>query len=315
MFFPRASPFLFAAALLVLHVAAQDPGETVLFETVLAAAPGKCLSASANANGAAVVIGDCTPTANNSWVVPNGQGTVTTLKVFGDKCLDVKDGVNADGTKLQIWTCATGNTNQEWTTGGWDQTITWAGKNKCLDVTDGKAVNGQPIQIWDCDWTNDNQRWNDPAVTKPKFFTITWQPDPTLCIGAQIKGINASVAILKCNASSPAQRFTDDLNIGQIRPWSDDANANLCIAPRANLTTSGINLVTLPCDAGASTQLWNHPGGLGYIINRETDGFHNCMDLRDGNASPGVPIQIWDCTQLAGQGDNRNQDWNVTNFY
>ncbi|KAF7290840.1 hypothetical protein MIND_01325200 [Mycena indigotica] len=296
-------------------VAAQDPGQTVLFQTILAAAPGKCLSASANANGAPVVIGDCTPTANNSWVVPSGQGIPSTLQVFGDKCLDVKDGANADGTKLQIWTCAAGNTNQQWITGGWDQTIAWASKNKCLDVTDGKADNGQPIQLWDCDWTNNNQRWNDPTVTHPKSFTIGWQSDPSLCVGAAIKGVNASVVILHCDASSPAQRFTDPLNNGEIRPWSDDPNANLCIGPRAGLTAGGTNLVTIPCDENSATQHWNHPGGLGYLMDGASNGFKNCMDLKDGNGSPGAPIQIWDCTEFAGQGKNKNQDWNVTNYY
>lgn len=33
--------------------------------------------------------------------------------IFGNKCLDVTNGLTVDGTKLQIWTCTSGNTNQQ----------------------------------------------------------------------------------------------------------------------------------------------------------------------------------------------------------
>ncbi|KAF7307942.1 Carbohydrate-binding module family 13 protein [Mycena kentingensis (nom. inval.)] len=312
MFFPIAA----VAVTFALNIVAQDPGQTVLFKTVLAADPGKCLSASGNYDGAPVVIGDCTPTGNNSWVVPQGAGVASALKVFGDKCLDVKDGANVNGAKLQVWTCAAGNTNQQFVTAGWDQTITWANKNKCLDVTDGKALNGQPIQIWDCDWENDNQRWNDPAVTQPDYFTLSWESNPSLCIGAQIQGINASVAILNCDPASLAQRFSDPLNNGQIRPWTGaDADANLCVAPRANLVRDGTNLVTVPCDDKQAAQQWSRPSTRGYILNRGGNGFFECMDLTGGNASPGVPIQLWDCGELAGTGSNTNQNWVIHPTY
>ena len=36
------------------------------------------------------------------------------MTVYGNKCLDVTDGKNADGTKMQIWTCSTNNPNQKW---------------------------------------------------------------------------------------------------------------------------------------------------------------------------------------------------------
>lgn len=44
----------------------------------------KCLSAASNADGAAVVLGDCT-SANAQWTVPKGAGNAGTLQIFGDK--------------------------------------------------------------------------------------------------------------------------------------------------------------------------------------------------------------------------------------
>ncbi|KAJ7210583.1 ricin B lectin domain-containing protein, partial [Mycena haematopus] len=107
-------------------------------------------------------------TALNSWVFPQGEGVVGTIQIFGDKCLDATNGANVDGTKLQIWTCASGNTNQLWLPAGQDSTITWAGQNKCVDLTNGNIENGNQVQIWDCDAQNDNQKWNHLALTQPK---------------------------------------------------------------------------------------------------------------------------------------------------
>ncbi|KAJ6544675.1 ricin B lectin domain-containing protein [Mycena vulgaris] len=165
----------------------SSAGQTVKFQTVLTAGGcfqlssidstrrltrlkgnGNCLVPTSNADGAAVVIKDCgtNATALNSWVVPNGSQQVGPLKIFGDKCLDVTGGVDADGTKLQIWTCATGNTNQMWIPVS-DSAITWSGKNKCVDLTDGNIADGNQVQIWDCDVNNSNQKWNAVPVTTP----------------------------------------------------------------------------------------------------------------------------------------------------
>lgn len=69
-----------------------------------------CLTAASNNDGAAVTIQSCTGSAAQKWTFA-GNGQVT---VYGNKCLDVTDGKNADGTKMQIWTCSTNNPNQKW---------------------------------------------------------------------------------------------------------------------------------------------------------------------------------------------------------
>ncbi|KAJ7254834.1 ricin B lectin domain-containing protein [Mycena rebaudengoi] len=154
-----------ASAFLIFQVNSQQPplpGQTVQFRTGLSDGPtGGCLSASSNVDGAAVVIQMCSaPTAANSWVVPNGNNAAGPLQIFGNKCLDVKDGVNADGTRLQIWTCASGNTNQLWEPEfGSVGNIVWVGKNKCVDLTNGNTTNGNQLQVWDCNSSNPNQIW------------------------------------------------------------------------------------------------------------------------------------------------------------
>jgi hypothetical protein len=96
------------------------------------------IEASGNYDGAHVILKADTVFngENKTWTVVQGggvQGTttgpVTQIRIFGDKCLDVPNGNDSDGQRLQIWTCYEGNTNQLWAVNG-DETITWAGHNK-----------------------------------------------------------------------------------------------------------------------------------------------------------------------------------------
>lgn len=67
------------------------------------------MTAASNSDGAAVTLQGCTGAPSQKWIFEGGS-----VKVHGNKCLDVSGGVDADGTKLQIWTCQSGNVNQQW---------------------------------------------------------------------------------------------------------------------------------------------------------------------------------------------------------
>ena len=97
------------ASLLIVGVGAQTPNylSPVLLEPGLNA--GKCLTAASNTDGAQVSIQACTGADAQQWTFEGGS-----VNLFGNtKCLDIIDGVNADGTKLQIWDCGSGNPNQQ----------------------------------------------------------------------------------------------------------------------------------------------------------------------------------------------------------
>jgi hypothetical protein len=108
--------------------------------SLVLAAGSPCIQAQGNYDGAPVVIGDCGTfnSANVTWTVVNGGATVprygpyTQIKIFGDKCLDVTEGGDWDGNKLQIWTCYEGSANQMWQANT-DETIKWAGHNRCVE--------------------------------------------------------------------------------------------------------------------------------------------------------------------------------------
>ncbi|KAJ6554375.1 ricin B lectin domain-containing protein [Mycena capillaripes] len=123
------------------------------------------------------------------------------IKVFRNKCIDVKDGINADGTKLQIWTCTEGDANQQWISDT-DNTFQWSGTNKCIDLTDGKITDGNVLQIYTCDSKNSNQKWtNDPNPAAAELVHLTG--------GHSSDTDGAEVALVACLNSEFHATFPD----------------------------------------------------------------------------------------------------------
>ena len=116
-----------------------------------------CMAADSSANGAPVFAAPCDDTtARKVWTLPQpGHGNSGSYKIdFGTdgsgpiKCLDVKDGVNAPGTKLQLWDCTQGP-NQQWLPS--TATIRWDGIAQnfpmCVDLTDGVTTRGNQVRL------------------------------------------------------------------------------------------------------------------------------------------------------------------------
>ncbi|KAJ7190226.1 ricin B lectin domain-containing protein, partial [Mycena pura] len=113
-----------------------------------------CLTAPSNTDGGAVVVQPCNGASSQSWTRNGG-----TYVIYGNKCLDVTNGSTANGVKMQIWSCNTGSTNQQFTTTS-AHAIQWTGKGKCLDLADGSLTSGNKIQMWACSAGNTNQVWD-----------------------------------------------------------------------------------------------------------------------------------------------------------
>ncbi|KAJ7764664.1 carbohydrate-binding module family 13 protein [Mycena olivaceomarginata] len=115
---------------------------------------GKCLTAASNTDGAIVTIQACAGTTAQQWTFTAGS-----VKIFGNKCLDVPSGSTTNGNKLQIWTCGANNANQQFYYTG-DKHLSWTNHGKCLDLSGGSVADGNRPQIWDCSGSNANQIWN-----------------------------------------------------------------------------------------------------------------------------------------------------------
>jgi len=101
--------------------------KTLHLRPIAGANTAKCLQA-ANSNGAPVVLATCTGSASQKWKF-GPQGAISLYG--GTKCMDMSaiypfkfivvglnpvhhsaSGVNADGTKVQVWDCSSTNPNQ-----------------------------------------------------------------------------------------------------------------------------------------------------------------------------------------------------------
>ncbi|KAF7369744.1 hypothetical protein MVEN_00306100 [Mycena venus] len=282
-----------------------------------------CITVADNADGEPLIIHNCNAEslANQDWVVtfftpqkiPQNFGPQQ-LQIFGDKCIDVTGGVNADGTKLQIWTCAEGNKNQQWVSVT-DTTFQWAGTNKCIDLTNGGIADGNVLQIWTCDGINSNQWWkgepNPDAVATAeinirRLVDGEWQ---AFCIAAVSDTDGAEVTLAPCTESDLHTTFPNG-NItwtvpvapltGQIKTFG-----NKCLDVPNGSTANGVKLQLWTCTEGNVNQLFRTNDGSAQIV-WSAKGIQKCIDLTDGNSTIGNSIQMWDC---AVPDNDENQDW------
>ncbi|MCO5995629.1 ricin-type beta-trefoil lectin domain protein [Actinoallomurus rhizosphaericola] len=109
--------------------------------------------------------------SNGSWpsgaqtVIANagtqsGGGTSGSTGVLrgaaSNRCLDVPNGAQTDGTYLQIWDC-NGGAGQQWTLTSGGQLTVYGGA-KCLDVPNHATAAGTRVEIWTCNGGT-NQQW------------------------------------------------------------------------------------------------------------------------------------------------------------
>jgi mannan endo-1,4-beta-mannosidase len=96
---------------------------------------------------------------------PNPGPTPTTGAIVGlaGKCVDVAASGTANGTAVQLYTCAPG-VAQTWEVRA-DGTIRNPNAGRCLDVAGQGTANGTVVQIWDCNGSG-AQQWVYSAATQ-----------------------------------------------------------------------------------------------------------------------------------------------------
>ncbi|KAL0066350.1 hypothetical protein AAF712_006609 [Marasmius tenuissimus] len=287
----------FVAVSTAVQIQSSNPG----FQ---AAGRRGCITAQ-NSAGAAAVVQDCNGSNEQNWVYSVGSSAAQQLKVNGDKCLDVQNGRNADGTKLQVWTCTNGNTNQLWTPNG-DGTFQWAGTNKCVDLTGGNVANQNQLQIWTCDSNNVNQRWLGNSVTPPpdppaantKIYSSVFPPHQAVKVIAASTNANGAAVLLddydaRSNSLPQGNRtwvMPAVGTTGQIKTF----DGTMCLDVKNGDTTNGNTLQVWACSPGNPNQLWKIES-LGEDRKYFVRWGGKCMQVKDGNLVNKGQVGIWDC--------------------
>ncbi|KAJ7258100.1 ricin B lectin domain-containing protein [Mycena haematopus] len=270
-----------------------------------------CIAVANNTDGEPLIIHNCNtePLPNQDWQVifwypQEEEGSAENagpeqITVFGDKCIDVPNGVNENGVKLQIWTCAAGNTNQQWISVT-DSTFQWNGTDKCIDLTDGSITDENVLQLWTCDSANTNQKWigaPNPDTDDVAYLmggNISAGAGP-YCIAAASDTDGAEVALVACfNSEFPALfpngNITWSVPVQPLKGPIKTFNNKCLDVPNAS-TANGVKLQIWTCIEGNTNQLFSLPN----LFQIEWNGEGKCLDLTNGNSTSGNPIQMWDC--------------------
>jgi len=276
---------------------------------------GNCWTAVTNNDGAAVVLQPCEglSSPSQSWVFSAGApagpetGGVGTIKVFGDKCLDVTDGVDASGTKLQIYGCSTGNAHQMWqlTTGSATvESVKWVNSTRCVDLTGGSQASGTPLQIWTCQSDNTNQKWfGTYASYKPPSNAVSFRlhsgtqdvTDRQLVVLAESATNNQPVVI--------DYEDLDNSNYDWVYNGSQLASSDgrQCLDVTDGVDADGTSLQVYQCTAGNTNQEWVF--NADFTI--QWKNHNKCVTLTDSKLAAGTPLQISTCYTRP------NQQWRI----
>ncbi|KAG7086155.1 hypothetical protein E1B28_002115 [Marasmius oreades] len=281
-----------------------------------------CISATANEDGSPVIIHDCNTedSSKHAWdlsLFSKENAGPQQIKIFKDlmeKCLDVKDGIVADGTKLQVWTCGDGNPNQQWISVN-DFTFRLSGTTKCVDLTDGNITDGNQLQIWECDSQNTNQKFIGEPVgnaISPPSRLVGGPADPnrpSLCMTAENLNDGAGVSLSVCGRAWETFPAGNQTWIVPVSPLTGPIRlhvANKCLDTRREDATNGYLLQITECVVGDPKQQWkvDSPNTISWV------GHNKCVDITNGNMAAGTPLQIWDC-----DASNPNQQWFLTQSF
>jgi mannan endo-1,4-beta-mannosidase len=104
--------------------------------------------------------GEFTVSATGTNPLPTRTGPVVGL---AGKCVDVAASGTANGTAVQLYTCAPG-VAQTWTVRT-DGSIMNPNSGRCLDVSAAGTANGTPVQIYDCN-AGGAQQWVYSAAAR-----------------------------------------------------------------------------------------------------------------------------------------------------
>ena len=101
------------------------------------------------------------------------------------KCVDDSAVCTANGNKIQMWDCQSGDANQQWTVAS-NGTLQVYGK--CLDITGANYSNGTLIELWQCNG-GANQQWQatNGTLVNPASGKCLDDPNSNTANGTQLE--------------------------------------------------------------------------------------------------------------------------------
>lgn len=134
---------------------------------------------------------------------PPASSVVSISSKQSNVCLDLKDGVEANGGKLQIYSCDRSNpsSNQRWLRRGTEIVHqSSGGADFCVDIPSNDHTNGNKLQIWTCAGSP-QQQWEQDGDALKSSGTCMDLTDGDTTNGNEIQ-------IWGCSSSQPNQQWS-----------------------------------------------------------------------------------------------------------
>jgi endo-1,4-beta-xylanase len=144
-------------------------------------------------NAVLTALGSATPTTTPP-TTPSGGSSGVLRGTGSNRCLDVPNASQSDGTYLQIWDCS-GNANQQWTSSSSNQLTVYG--SKCLDVPGHATMAGTRVEIWTCNG-GANQQWR----LNPDGTVVGVESGLCLDVTGRGTANGSAIEIWACNGGS-----------------------------------------------------------------------------------------------------------------
>ncbi|QMU80325.1 glycoside hydrolase family 3 [Streptacidiphilus sp. PB12-B1b] len=217
-----------------------------------------------------------------TWTVVPAADTVASTPLVGYQglCLDLTGDANANGTKVEIYTC-NGTDGQQWTVEP-DGTVRADGG--CLDVTSGGTANGSLVDLYACNGTG-AQVWQpqpDGALLNPQSGKCLDDTGVSTTPGTQVQ-------IWSCNGNAN-------------QSWTSPADATgavtgvqgLCLDVEGDHSADGTGVDAYSCN-GTTAQQWTTQTG------HTLQALGKCLDVTSAGTADGTAVDLYTCNGTGAQ--------------
>jgi hypothetical protein len=203
-------------------------------------------------------------------------------------CLDTVGGAIISGTKVDINTCSTSSTTQEWTQGPGNTLVNTANPTLCLTDPSSATTNGTQLDIEACPTTTipASQVWPLPAAPQPASLV----PTGPVQLGALQSNTQPACLTDNGNSSTPGTAAVVSTCIGStpenfaIQSGGTIQINGLCLDTKGGAVASGTQVVLNTCNVSAATQVWTQQGPGQTLVNKAANLCLNAASSGNGSA-------------------------------
>jgi GH25 family lysozyme M1 (1,4-beta-N-acetylmuramidase) len=264
---------------------------------------------------------DGSGSASFTWTVSAAadSGTTGQIRQIGDtgKCLEDPGSKTANGSPVELWTCAT-SSNQEWTTVR-DGTIRVLGK--CLDMAGFGTTTDTALQLWTCNSGDGAQQWqaaSDSELLNPRSGKCIY-------IGSDSAGNGAKPVVHACandarhhwsrpaapvfsgkggclTASGTVAEMVNCANVA-AQHWTPETNGTIAQSGKCLIAggTAGSTVTFGTCSGTADQWTLISAGRVAVELSNPTS--HLCVSVPTNSTVSGTQLRMETC------GNNLYSTW------